>query len=85
MSFVYGTPVGLLQQQITSREFNELLAAERLGLVPDAWLQTGTLAAATYGAAGARIEPEKFRPRRREQLTDQAWQQQQQRDSRRQI
>lgn len=44
----------------------ELLAAERLGMIPDWWLQTGTIAAAVCNASGAynkTIEPSDFIPK----------------------
>lgn len=53
--------------QISSAELSEWMAAERLGLLPDPWLQTGVQCAAVAnsarGSKGKPARPADFMPR----------------------
>ncbi len=63
-------PVRQLKKQLTARDVTELLAAERLGLIPDPWMQTGMICKTVYDVApkdekAPRVQAEDFRVRYR--------------------
>lgn len=53
----------ILQQQIDSVDFAELLAADRINPWPDPWREAGTIAAASANVWGAKVTPDDFIPR----------------------
>lgn len=59
----------MLQEQIDSHHFGELLVADAMGMLPDPWDVAGTIAAAVVNFGGMSapkrmVQPEDFRPRR---------------------
>ncbi len=63
MSAVYATPVSILKTQLTEAAFLEAVIAMEMGLLPDPWRQTGTIAAAAMNAWGGKAKPADFIPR----------------------
>ena len=69
---IYATPVPLLQEIIDPPHFDELQVADLMGLIPDPWMQTGTIAAAILNAnsvSGKPIMPEDCIPQIRKPKT----------------